>query len=71
MAKCDGGIFLIHVDDLLFVGDSLRKFQEHFTISSEQLGESGSAVSFLKDCQVGSWIGIGFSQERKKSSGSF
>ena len=46
LAKCDGGIFLIHVDDLMFVGDSavwkemvLKKFQEQFTISFEQLGE--------------------------------
>ena len=55
LAKCDGGIFLIHVDDLMFVGDSvvwkekiLKKFPEQFTINFEQIGETGSAVSFLK-----------------------
>ena len=40
LAKCAGGIFFIHVDDLMFVGDSavwkekvMKKFQEQFTIS--------------------------------------
>ena len=56
LTKCDGRGLLIHVDDLMCVGDfavwqteeGWKKFQEQFAISFEELGDTGGAVILLK-----------------------
>ena len=48
-------MMMIHVDDVMFAGETqywkdvvLKKFQERFTISFEELGDTGTSISFLK-----------------------
>jgi len=51
----DRGMMMIHVDDVMFAGETqylkdvvLKKFQERFTISFEELGDNGTSISLLK-----------------------
>ena len=55
LAKCGTNVFMMHVDDLLFVGD--RKYwketfipalEAEFKISRNELGGIGTSISFLK-----------------------
>ena len=55
LAKGPNGVFMLHVDDILFCGRTdwwkdgvLPEFQKRFTISFEELGDVGSSISFLK-----------------------
>ena len=55
IAKCEAGVFMLHVDDLLFTGNAmywkdvfLPELQKKFSISCNVLGLEGTEISFLK-----------------------
>ena len=55
LCRNEHGMMMIHVDDVMFAGETqywkdvvLKKFQERFTISFEELGDTGTSISFLK-----------------------
>ena len=55
LCRNEHGMMMIHVDDVMFAGETqywkdvvLKKFQERFTISFEELGDTGTLISFLK-----------------------
>ena len=55
LAKGPHGVFMLHVDDILFCGHAawwkevvVPEFQKRFTISYDELGAEGSSISFLK-----------------------
>ena len=55
LAKGPHGVFMVHVDDILFCGqtdwwrnNAVPEFQKRFTISCEELGDVGSSISFFE-----------------------
>jgi hypothetical protein len=55
LCRNDHGMMMIHVDDVMFAGETrywkdvvLKKFQERFSISFEGLGDNGTSFSCLK-----------------------
>lgn len=55
LCRNEHGIMMIHVDDVMFAGETqywqdvvLPRFQQKFAISFEELGDTGTSISFLK-----------------------
>ena len=64
IGKCAEGVFMVHVDDLLFTGNAkywrdvfLPTMQEKFSISHNVLDLEGSEIFFLEApfCEVERW----------------
>ena len=55
LAKCEGNVFMVHIDDLLFTGSRefwtqkfLPTMQQKFSVSYKMLGGTGTEINFLK-----------------------